>query len=420
MFRAAFFARRGCAPLSGRARFPFLIVMGLALSGCQTPPLDAARFHFRQGQARVAAEELSSRNDEVPAKDRVLFWMERGTFWQAAGDAASSSKDFIAAAEHLEKLETYRLSQGAASLVINDTVQEFRGVPYERTLLHAMTAMNHFSVGRWDDAAVEARRLLITLDPEHRGEYPEDAFSRYVAGFAFEMIDDPSNAALQYRLANARTDHVRVDDRNGRLSALPGFETGNPAQQPAGERDEAEAGDTSELVVFILLGDNFTLPSAQSKSGTKQKCDYAEIMLKGRRLGRSFPLADTQALFVETERLEALRKAVKSGTRFVFKEMLAEAAAQSAENDAVGDVVRFLLYGLLGHPDTRRWETLPRQLHVARVSCPPDLESFTVVVRNGRGGLIRTYEVRVPLQRRRSLWISVVRDLPLPPPEIHP
>jgi hypothetical protein len=407
MYRAALFARR-TANRVWRLTVWLVPAAVLALSGCRTAPLDAARINFQRGRVAMATDDLTAR--EAEGKDRVLFWMERGTIQQAAGDFQSSTRDFVSASDRIEELETYSLSGGAASLVINDTVQDFRAAPYERTLLHSMTALNHFAEGRWDDAAVEARRILRTLDPERRGEYPEDAFSRYVAGFAFEMTDDPSNAALQYRLAAARAELVRVDDRTGRLSLPP---------EPGTTEGGTPAPDVStELVVFLLLGDNIALAGDARESNRRR--DYAEIWMDDRILGRSFLLADSQALFSETARLEALRKALKTGSRLVLKEILAESAAQSTDSDAIGDLVRLILYGLLEKPDLRRWETLPMGFHVARVPCPPTLESFTVVVKTPSGGVIRSRPVRAPLHRRRSVWVSVVRDLPIPPPPPSP
>ena len=129
------------------------------LAGCASAPLDSARMDFRQGQLARAEETLVKKADEVQPKDRVLHMMERGTIRQARGHYEDSSHDFIAAADRIRELETYSASKGVASLVVNDTVQDFRGAPYERTLLHAMTALNHFAVTNWDNAAVESRRM---------------------------------------------------------------------------------------------------------------------------------------------------------------------------------------------------------------------------------------------------------------------
>ena len=77
-----------------------------------------------------------------------------------SGQYEKSARDYIAAADELERLETYSVSKGTATWVVNDTVQDFRGTPYERTLLHAFTAKDHLAMANWDDAAVEARDVV--------------------------------------------------------------------------------------------------------------------------------------------------------------------------------------------------------------------------------------------------------------------
>ena len=47
----------------------------------------------------------------------------------------------------------------------------------------------------WDDAAVEGRNIIQHLSD--RKGFPDDPFSRYIAGLSLELIGDHSNAALQ-------------------------------------------------------------------------------------------------------------------------------------------------------------------------------------------------------------------------------
>ena len=125
---------------------------------------------------------------EPDGKDEVLILMERGMARQVAGDFEASSEDLLRAIDRLEELETYSLSKGGATWVVNDTMQNFRGKPFERTLLHAFAALNFLALGQWEDAAVEARRLNETVSPDMRGDYPDEPFSRYVA--AVQLRDD--------------------------------------------------------------------------------------------------------------------------------------------------------------------------------------------------------------------------------------
>ena len=137
------------------AAWAFPLGSFVLLVSCATPSLDSAREEYYRGQFDQAEQELA--DDRMSDKDRVLYLMERGMIRQAAGDYERSAADFIEASDNLEQLETYSLSKGGASLVVNDNVQDYRGAPFERTLLHAFAAADHLAMGHWDDAGVEAR-----------------------------------------------------------------------------------------------------------------------------------------------------------------------------------------------------------------------------------------------------------------------
>ncbi len=378
------------------------------LSGCATVPLDAARRDFYNGQLDQAEAHLAEVDPQ--GKDRALVLMERGTIRQARGDFEASSADFIAAQDMVQAFETYSLSKGATSLVINDSVMNFAGAPYERTLLHAMTALNHLSIGHWDNAAVEARRMIQKFGPFAEAEFPEDAFTRYVAGFSLEMIDDFSNAAIQYRKADELAPHLLIDEA-GRIA---------PAPISTNQTETATAllpRPDHELVCFVLLDRSPREDTYLRGGGFLAGNVYAELYTtEGGYLGRSYGLADTYDLAYRTQQRLATLKAAKTAGRIVLKEVIASAAEHSTDSQVLGDLIRFILIGLLEQPDTRRWETLPQRLHVARVQAPPDIGQFRLTV-NSFGG--RSYSIRKPIQRRAHVTVSVFRDawqLPQPDP----
>ncbi len=381
----------------------FAILAAILVSGCATPSLDAARHQFYQGQFAQAAQRLDKA--KAPETDRVLVLMERGMIRQAQGDFEGSSKDFIAAADLLERLEIYSVSKGAASLVVNDMTQDFRGTPYERTLLHVFTAINHISLGRWDDAAVEARRIIKSLDPSKRGDFPEDAFSRYMAGFCLEMIGDDSNAALQYRLANKLLSGIVINPATGHiLTNIPTNALDDAYSVPG------DAPWDRELICFVFLGRSPTGRDVWNANWSPGFPMYAEIVHEGKTLGRSYNLSDTAELAFTTAQMEAVRNAAKTVGRVVLKEAIAGAVASSTDSDALGELVRLILIGLLEQPDLRRWETLPRWLQVARVPAPKELEAFDVVIKNAAGRSVGTQHVTRVIQNGRRIFVAVSRD----------
>lgn len=363
------------------------------LAGCATRALNSARHEFYLGRLDQANRALER---SPPKQDRVLFWMERGMVRLFLGDYENSARDFIDAYDRLAELETYSLSRGGAAMVANDAVQDFRGFPYERTLLHAFTAKSHMARGNWENAAVEARRLLQSLDPETLGDYPDDAYSRYIAGVALEMIGDQSNARLQYRKAADIAPNAKIDPETGRFGDDPAREA------------------SAELICFVLMG---RAPNPQ-RMVMPAIGGYAEISVGDTRLGRSHPLTDTSDLAFTSHQKDAARQVVKTVARVAMKETIAHQIEK--DNELLGELVRFVLIGLLEQPDTRRWETLPRYLHVARVPCPPDLKEFTVTFKSSSGATLSSRVVSNPLQRNGNRFVSFVRDVGGPPPRLAP
>jgi hypothetical protein len=379
------------------------------LSGCSTP-LAGARQNFYAG--RLPEAEASLTNVVPRPKDKALFLMERGTIRQQRGDYAASSRDYIAASDEIERLWTISVSKGAASFVINDSVQDFRGAPYERTLLEIFNAHNYLAQGDWDNAAVGARRAIRSLEPDRRGDYPEDAYSRYVAGLCLALIDDDSNAAIQYRRAGELAKTVAIDPLTGRLSAKPPVTTNTtkntevsllPPLQPV-----AGGSNTAELVCLVLTGRAPPGDADPTLVRVFSQPMYAEIRHQGRLLGRSYVLADTGDLARQTAEKQALANAIKTGIRIGIRAALAAWAEQ--QQSGLGELVFWALMAM-EEPDVRRWETLPQQLQVARVPCPPDLKEFEVVFKTSGGATVRTQRITQAIQHRRSTFVAVVRDL---------
>ncbi len=375
------------------------------LCGCATPALDSARHNFYAGKVAEADKTLDETN--IPDKDRVLFLMERGTVRQAAARYDDSSKDYIEASDLIDKLWTYSVSKGAASWVVNDGVEDFRGTPFERTLLHSFTAIDHLAQANWDNAGVEARRIIRSLTPEAKGDYPDDAFSHYMAGFCLEMINDDSNAGMQYRGATKLLKNAAVDPTSGHI--IPRAPTTNAADKV--EEPPSEKPWPNELVCFVFIGRSPRGNDIQNDMWYSSEPMYAGLYQNGRFLGRSYNFADTVDLAFTTDQLEAARKMAKTVGRVFLKEAIASSVEQSSDNEALGDLVRFVLIGLLERPDVRRWETLPRWLQVARVPCAAGPEPIEVRLFSPSGVQMRTSTVTAPIQRNGNVYVTFWRDI---------
>ena len=284
-------------------------------------------------------------------------------------------------------------------MVINDNALLFRGYPFERTYLHVMGALSYLGAGNWQDAAVEARRIINTFNPEEIGEYPQDAFAHYVAGLCLELVGDPSNARVRYREASAFSASVSVTDL-GRLTAI------DKRNGKATEAIPTSKTDQAELVLFLLYG-RVADYSETWPTFSVDASPYAEIHYKGKFLGRTYPLTETRQLAAVSEKRLAALKAAKTAGRIATKRVISQEIEE--ENELLGSLVWLTLLAL-EQPDFRHWETLPQYLHAARVFCPTDLDHINLTIRSPNGDAVRQVRIDGPIQRKNELLIHFIRD----------
>ncbi len=371
----------------------FAALLSLLLAGCSTPPLQTARKNFHVGRFQQAEQNLAT----IPAddKDTVLYLMERGMIRQALCDYDPSSMDWRQAADKNELLETYSLSQGAASLLTNDRALAFRGAPFERTLLFTFLAKNYLALQNWDYAAICARNIIRQLD--NNDGFPDIPYGRYMAGFCLELINDEGNAAIQYKTISKLLPDIFVDEDTGQLYSRDPKDASPPQTDPTWQ---------NELICFVLIG---RIPTGTAGilpvSGA---APYAEIYCNDRYLGRSIPLANTADLIAATAKRMAIIQLTKDATRIAVKIGIAQAV--KSQHETLGFLTELLLLSM-ERPDTRRWETLPLWLEVARLPCPPDLSEYTVVFKDTEHHTTGTKVVTTPLGRYGNRYISFCRDI---------
>jgi len=365
-------------------------------------PLAKARKHFYAGDFARADQALATLPD--PDKDKILWLMERGTIRQAQGRYAASAADWRTATDLDRRLEAYSLTEGAASLVVNDMAQSFRGEPFERVLLYAFLAKSYLAEANWDYAAIAARNIIDKL--ENRDGFPDDPYSRYVAGLCLELIADRGNAAIQYRAASELLTTLSIDQDTGWFSRrAPTNETALAAPPPVARPPRGP--DRAELVCLVMIGRSPTGRQAAHGYLPNRTPPYAEFYCRGRYLGRSWPLTTVTELINETAAKKAGVRAAKTVARVVIKDSVADAVAD--DHPILGALLYVVLMAAES-PDTRRWETLPDCLQVARVDCPADLDGYQVVFR-GLDGPAAQRTVTAPIVRRGRVFVSFCRDL---------
>lgn len=392
---------RGNTESSRAGTLGLVLISLLLLSGCATAPLGSARASFYRGDLEKAELALAT----IPSDDtdRLLVQMERGMIRQVRHDYDGSVKDWMEAAALGDKLDYYSLTRGAASFAVNDQVMAFRGTPFERTLMHAFAAKSFLALSLWDDAAVEARNIIARL--ENLYGFPDDAYCHYLAGFCLEMAGDPEGAAFQYRYLSRTMKALAIDEYTGHIGPAT---TNTPATTGSGPPGPQAPRGACELVCFVSIGRIPALAQSRPGSALLRAAPYAEIYSHDVYLGRTYPFSSTGRLSAETQERLAALKLLKTATRIVAKEAVAEVVSQ--ENELLGEILRLILFAM-EVPDTRQWETLPEWLEIGRMTCPDDLKDLRIVFKNSAGRTIRETIMNEPLTRRGKTFVSFCRDL---------
>ncbi len=378
------------------ARALALILAAVSLTGCASTQVSKARRHFYNGDLASATTVL----DAAPSEDtdKVLLLMERGMVKQAAGRYKASAADWLDAVDTIERLDKVSITRQTASFVTSERVKTFRGLPYERTLLHSFSALNYFAMALWDDAAVEARNAIDRL--ENLKGFPDDAFSRYLAAFCLELIGNADGARRQYEAADRLIPTLAITS----TGALVPSQTGKATAEQNRTRSQG-----AELLCFISIGRGPDGYGRIRRGGRWGRTPFVEVYGNDELLGRSYALASTAMLYDRTQDKLAAIRAAKDITRVVVKESLAASVAE--DSPALGMLLWIAMFAFENQAE-RRWETLPLSLQVARVKCPDDLRRVKLVYR-GHGGSIQDQQVfSSPLTRRRQTFVTFARSSP--------
>ena len=168
--------------------FPWFVAVIFMSAGCGSVHLSRARVAFYDNRSDRAADILDRAAEDIPARDRLIFFMESGTVLHHAGDYPRSIHEFLKASRLMEQQDVISVSRQTASLLINDWLTEYKGEYSERLWVHTYLMMNFLLIGEYESALVEANQALKLFD-----KYPEalarDYFTRALIALCFDNLD---------------------------------------------------------------------------------------------------------------------------------------------------------------------------------------------------------------------------------------
>ena len=324
------------------------------------------------------------------AHDHLLFWLDKGMAAHLAGRTQVSIDAFEQAEKLNEALYTRSLSQMANTWIVNDRMEDYRGDEQEYVMINVFQAFNFASIGDFDEALVEARRLdkkLKLIGPRY-----QNPFALFLSGLLWHCSTDKdslTDALIDYQKAAAAYEAApRV------LSELMEEAKNNESFKKSGKARVIVVEYTGFSPVKVA--DAFPLPLDGNHwtkiSFPRYQDRYSEIVFSRVRISRN-GIAHVK----ETEMvcdLGALAKKILAGhkgaimAKATIRPLIkygVEKAVEVPVRERAGDLAADLL-GVAGsiynlateEADLRTWQSLPNHIRLAYVDLDPGVYDVTV------------------------------------------
>lgn len=435
-------------------------VLSLLATGCSTftannSELLDARKQLASGNADGALAAVApDERDDLPAI------LDRAVILQAQGKASESNAEFDRAIGQVRDYEARatvsatEVGTGAGSLMLNDKTLEYQGEGFEKVLMHSLKARNYLMLGDAEAARVEIRNANMRQDEERKknedaiakakeegqGKYEDseidkqfagsqaalsrldnvyqNPFATYLSGVVYELNGESGDAFIDYKQAYEMVpnplvgaDLARVAAKLHREDELAGLSVPPPAGTAGNALIFVDNGFAPERVEvkFPLPGPGTILTAAVPMTQpVPTNLAEAEVLGEhGETLGRTQMLVDVEAMSVRNLKDHYPAILTRQAVRLAAKAV----AGKVAENQlGVGGLLLSSAFNAVTEQaDLRGWYALPRSVHVARVSLPPDQKEVTLRLLDDSGQTLKDVTVPVIAAPSSSLRVAAIR-----------
>jgi hypothetical protein len=136
------------------------VLLGCSHTDRMRPTVEAFERGAYSKAANTYEKLLDGRRDS--AKDRLLYELEAGAIYAAAGEFERSRKSLDWADQdtwqYLDTEPDVRVSEQALAIATNQTIVRYRGTSYDRIMCSTYQALNHMALGNLEAAGVSLRR----------------------------------------------------------------------------------------------------------------------------------------------------------------------------------------------------------------------------------------------------------------------
>jgi len=422
-------------------------VLLAAATGCAGPSA-AYKLDLHQklaaGQYQAAAARIEELKDEqYGQRNAVLYWLDMAAVLHDADKYVESDRLLDKAELRLDELYTQSISKAAGTFLWNDGTDDYRGEPFERSLLHVLRALNYVYLHKPDEALVEARKVsafLSELNDKLAGKqvYKDDAFAQYLAALLYEDAGKQDDARISRDSAQKAYEWYAADYQ----TPAPSFAAG---PIPAGQGElvllhfNGLAPRKTSESIQVAWNDAVALVGADEEGRSNQQVNNAlraglmanavtvafpayvqdPYLVHGSRVRAGGQAVDTQlvqdisaiARKALADRIAAIR--VRAIARATIKFVLAKVAEEVVKKEAgkglgmlAGIVARSVAAGS-EVADTRAWTTAPAEIRMARLPLPAGHHQLVVEYLSAGGAPLKVETLEVDVVEGRRSWLHV-------------
>lgn len=419
-----------------RPRLLGALALSAALTGCATMQshdklATDMQTAGRSGGIPAAIAQLESTAKTEEEKTALLYNMERGELLRMDRRYPDSTNAFLLADirvkewEETAKANPSKLMGTVGAALISERLKTYEGQDYEKVWVTTRLALNRMAVGDFENARVDIKRthereaiiaefraketLAAEEEAKSKGAtsggkelngYPvetlndpevlalkngyQNALSHYLAGFLYEMLNEPGLAAPGYRKAIELKPETGVLEEGLRgLDTRSGF-TWKRRQRMTDVLFIVEAGDAPARKPKA-----FTIPVPTSSGVVTASLSYPVIEPSRDALLTTVSAAGTQLKLEKVVDVNVMaRRALKDEMPGMVTRSVTRAVAKGVLQNEL-QKRGGLIGGLIGaaasvateQTDDRMWRMLPGRVYVARGYLPPGEHVVSV---NGR------------------------------------
>ena len=372
-------------------------------TGCAT--LRATLHGYERGPDGIARVQQRLRDALVRGDfTTALGWREDDALLRALTRATSAyyASQFQRAGALLDSAAlladdriTASLSRDALALVTSDNARPYQPRPTERLFIAYYGMLSYARLERWEDAAVEARRMVALIaqrdGDRDTDEQPLHAALEHLAGAVFERAGRVDEAQVAYRVA-----HRLLDDAPERLSQL-GRDQGEVLVVL--ERGFVAHRVTEQINVFFGDDDSDSTRADSVRFARREGHDddggyWLAVAFPALRRGAR-PLREAIRLSSDGSPADALRIATVLDDAMAVDErrdrvaMMTRAIARASakyvitktvkdkQGEAAGKLAN-MGASLLERADVRSWHLLPQEVQLFRVAVSAGRRSLRV------------------------------------------